>query len=163
MVDRVEGLLGVDEHDKEVLLGIIRVDSSVEEVVKADDVIVPSSARNKTLLRGFQEILESRDQCRDHTASDDSVIGIGDGERASIVWYQQSLLRQEEEETVVETFGRDCPIRQGVKDTSSDACIGLGRGSVHRERDPVRTGTGVVGVIDNVDEGQCIRLAGPSA
>ena len=57
MVDRVEGLLGVDEHDNEVHLGVIRVDCSVEEVVKADDVIVPSSARNKTLLRGFQEIL----------------------------------------------------------------------------------------------------------
>jgi hypothetical protein len=99
MVDRVEGLGSVKEEDK---LLVVVGNSLVEIGIEVFGEGVATGAREEALLSWVKEGDNSRHDGPGDGAGQETVVGVGDTDRASVTYKASFFLGDQEKKTVVE-------------------------------------------------------------
>jgi hypothetical protein len=113
MVDRIECFGRIKKKKK---VSEAAGNGRVEDVVDVGGVRGPVLAPHKPLLGGIEQLGRSRHDGVGDGGSEDAVVGVGDGDGASVGDKVCGFLRKEEEESVVESRWGHFTLKQKLKD-----------------------------------------------
>ena len=114
MVDGIEGLGGIEQEN--VPLGV-GGNPLIEELVEVLCVGVAVNVGKEALLGRIEEGGNSRHNSASHGTSQETVVRVGDADRAGVGDQAGLLLWEEEQKTVIKARGGSGALEEGLEDT----------------------------------------------